>query len=132
MAATNAKIVPQPFFLLRSTAVLWVYPFWHTNGLVHETLPMAALVALTVVLTGCALLGQLRLSARGRVRAFFARAGLGRPRLAWGLGAVLVAGGLAAGGLVLSENLCAARRTVNPDRDRDDQVCGDDYFPVEE
>ena len=64
--------------------MLWVYPFWHTNGLIHETLPMAALVALTVVLTGCALLGQLRLSARGRVRAFFARAGLGRPRLAWG------------------------------------------------
>lgn len=52
MAATNAKIVPQPFFLLRSTAVLWVYPFWYTYGLVHETLPMAALVALTVVLTG--------------------------------------------------------------------------------
>ena len=112
--------------------MLWVYSFWYTYGLVRETLPMAALVTLTVVLTGCALLGQLRLSACGRVRAFFARAGLGRPRLAWGLGAVLVAGGLAAGGLVLSENLCAARRTVNPDRDRDDQVCGDDYFPVEE
>ena len=41
--------------------MLWVYPFWHTNGLIHETLPMAALVALKVVLTGCALLGQLRL-----------------------------------------------------------------------
>ena len=52
MAATNAKIVPQPFFLLRSTAVLWVYSFWHTYGLIHETLPMAALVTLTVVLTG--------------------------------------------------------------------------------
>lgn len=112
--------------------MLWVYPFWHTNGLVHETLPMAALVTLTVVLTGCALLGQLRLSACGRVRAFFARAGLGRPRLAWGLGAALVAGGLAAGGLVLSENLSAVRRTVNPDRDRDDQVFGEDYFRVEE
>ena len=62
----------------------------------------------------------------------FARAGLGRPRLAWGLGAALVAGGLAAGGLLLSENLRAVRRAVNPDRDRDDQVFGDDYFPVEE
>ncbi len=81
-AATNAKIVPQPFFLLRSTVVLWVYPFWHTYGLIHETLPMAALVALKVVLTGCALLGQLRLWACGRVRAFFARAGLGRQWLA--------------------------------------------------
>ena len=50
--------------------MLWVYSFWHTYGLVHETLPMAALVALTVVLTGCTLLGQLRLSACGWVRAF--------------------------------------------------------------
>gem|GEM_PF-5029012 len=57
MAETNAKIVPQPFFLLRSTAVLWVYSFWHTYGLIHEILPMAALMALTVELTGCALLG---------------------------------------------------------------------------
>ena len=64
-AEANAKIVPQPFFLLRSTAVLWVYSFWHTYGLIHETLPMAALVDLTVVLTGCALLGQLRLWACG-------------------------------------------------------------------
>ena len=40
--------------------MLWVYSFWYTYGLVHETLPMAALVALKVVLTGCALLGQLR------------------------------------------------------------------------
>lgn len=50
--------------------MLWVYSFWYTYGLVHETLPMAALVALTVVLTGCTLLGQLRLSACGWVRAF--------------------------------------------------------------
>ena len=42
--------------------MLWVYPFWHTYGLIHETLPMAALVALKVVLTGCALLGQLRVA----------------------------------------------------------------------
>jgi len=33
---------------------------------------------------------------------------------------------------VPSENLRAARRTVNPDRDRDEQVFGDDYFRVEE
>ena len=52
--------------------------------------------------------------------------------MAWGLGTALVAGGLAAGGLLLSENLRAVRRTVNPERDRDDQVFGDDYFPVEE
>ena len=94
--------------------MLWVYPFWHTNGLIHETLPMAALVALKVVLTGCALLGQLRLSACGRVRAFRT----GRP---W----------VAAVGLGLSENR-SARRSVDPERDRDDQVFGDDYFPVEE
>lgn len=94
--------------------MLWVYSFWYTYGLVHETLPMAALVALTVVLTGCALLGQLRLSACGRVRAFRT----GRP---WA----------AAVGLGLSENR-SARRSVDPERDRDDQVFGDDYFPVEE
>lgn len=111
--------------------MLWVYSFWYTYGLVHETLPMAALVALTVVLTGCTLLGQLRLSACGWVRAFrtgrpwAAAVGLGpwgSPRGRW----------IACRRLVLSENLCTARRTVNPDRDRDEQVYGDDYFPVEE
>ena len=112
MAATNAKIVPQPFFLLRSTAVLWVYPFWHTYGLIHETLPMAALVALKVVLTGCALLGQLRL---------WAGQGIFRTGRPWA----------AAVGLGLSENR-SARRSVDPERDRDEQVYGDDYFPVEE
>ena len=50
----------------------------------------------------------------------------------WALGQPSWPVGLAAGGLLLSENLSALRRTVNPDRDRDDQVCGDDYFPVEE
>ena len=37
----------------------------------------------------------------------------------------------AAVGLGLSENR-SARRSVDPERDRDDQVFGDDYFPVEE
>ena len=46
----------------------------------------------------------------------------GRQRVAWGLGAALVAGGLAAGGQVLAENLRAVRRTVNPDRDLDAQA----------
>ena len=70
--------------------MLWVYPFWHTNGLIHETLPMAALVALKVVLTGCALLGQLRLWAGQGIfrtgRPWAAAVGLGpwgSPRGRW-------------------------------------------------
>jgi hypothetical protein len=47
---------------------------------------------------------------------------IGRQRMAWGLGAALVACTMAAGGLVLAENLRAVRRTVNPDRDLDAQV----------
>ena len=43
----------------------------------------------------------------------------GRQRAVCGLGAALVAGGLVAGALVLSENLRAVRRTVTPDRDLD-------------
>ena len=46
----------------------------------------------------------------------------GRQRAVCGLGAALVAGGLVAGALVLSENLRAVRRTVNPDRDLDAQA----------
>ena len=46
----------------------------------------------------------------------------GRQRVAWGLGAALVAGGLVAGGQVLAENLRAVRRTVNPDRNLDAQA----------
>jgi hypothetical protein len=46
----------------------------------------------------------------------------GRQRMAWGLGTALVAGGLAAVGLVLAENLRAVSRTVNPQRDRDEQA----------
>ena len=40
--------------------------------------------------------------------------------MAWSLGANTVACGWAAGGLVLSENLRAVRRTLNPDRERGD------------
>jgi hypothetical protein len=43
----------------------------------------------------------------------------GRQRVAWSLGANTVACGWAAGGLVLSENLRAVRRTLNPERDLD-------------
>ena len=50
----------------------------------------------------------------------------------WALGQPSWPVGLAAGGLLLSENLSAVRRSVDPERDRDDQVFGDDYFPVEE
>ncbi len=63
--------------------MLWVYSFWHTYGLIHKILPMAALVALTVVLTGCTLLGQLRLWACGRVRAFRTGRPWGSPRGRW-------------------------------------------------
>lgn len=70
--------------------MLWVYSFWHTYGLIHETLPMAALVALTVVLTGCTLLGQLRLRAGQGIfrtgRPWAAAVGLGpwgSPRGRW-------------------------------------------------
>ena len=49
---------------------------------------------------------------------------MGRQRMAWGLGAALVACTMAAGGLVLAENLRAVRRTVNQDRDLDAQRKG--------
>jgi hypothetical protein len=114
-------VFPWVMTLVVSTGVLWVYPFWHRYYLIHVALPMAALVAPTVALTARALWGLLRMWARRRGDE--ARTGsTGRERVAVGLGAALVAGGLAAGGLVLSENLSAVRRTVNPDRDRDAQA----------
>ena len=114
-------VFPSVMTLVVSTGVLWVYPFWHRYYLIHVALPMAALVAPTVALTARALWGLLRMWARRRGDE--ARTGsTGRERVAVGLGAALVAGGLAAGGLVLSENLRAVRRTVNPDRDLDEQA----------
>jgi hypothetical protein len=114
-------VFPWVMTLVVSTGVLWVYPFWHRYYLIHVALPMAALVAPTVALTARALWGLLRMWARRRGDE--ARTGsTGRERVAVGLGAALVAGGLAAGGLVLSENLSAVRRTVNPDRDLDAQA----------
>jgi hypothetical protein len=114
-------VFPWAMTLLVSTGVLWVYPFWHGYYLIHVALPMAALVAPTVTVTGRAFWGLLRMWAWRRGGE--ARTGsTGRERVAWGFGAALVAGGLAAGGLVLSENLRAVRRTVNPDMDRDEQA----------
>ena len=114
-------VFPWAMTLVVSTGVLWVYPFWHRYYLIHVALPMAALVAPTVTVTGRALLSLLRMWAWRRGDE--ARTGrTGRQRVAWGLGAALVAGGLVAGALVLSENLSAVRRTVNPDRDLDAQA----------
>ena len=114
-------VFPWAMTLMVSTGVLWVYPFWHRYYLIHVALPMAALVAPTVMVTGRALLSLLRMWAWRRGGE--ARTGsTGRERVAWGFGAALVAGGLAAGGLILSENLRAVRRTVNPDMDRDEQA----------
>jgi hypothetical protein len=107
--------------LVVSTGVLWVYPFWHRYYLIHVALPMAALVAPTVTLTGRALWGLLRMwawrpgdEARTSITV--------RKRVVWGLGAALAASGLAAGGLVLSENLRAVRRTASSESDRDEQA----------
>ena len=87
----------------------WVFPWAMT------------LLVSTVTVTGRALWSLLRMWAWRRGDE--ARtSSTGRKRMAWGLGAALVAGGLAAGGLVLSENLRAVRRTVNPDRDLDAQA----------
>jgi hypothetical protein len=82
---------------------------------------MTALVAPTVALTARALWGLLRMWAwrrGGEARTV----SIGRQQVVWGLAAVLVAGALAPGGLLLWENLRAARRTVNPDGDRDEQA----------
>ena len=114
-------VFPWVMTLVVSTGVLWVYPFWHRYYLIHVALPMAALVAPTVAVTGRALLSLLRMWAwRRGDEAHTGRTG--RQRVAWGLGAALMAGGLVAGALVLSENLRAVRRTANPESDRDEQA----------
>ena len=114
-------VFPWAMTLVISTAVLWVYPFWHNYYLIHVALPMAALVAPTVAVTARALWGLLRMWARQRGGE--ARTGrTGQQHVAWGSGAAFVAGGLAVVGLVLTENLSVVRRTVNPERDRDAQA----------
>jgi hypothetical protein len=114
-------VFPWAMTLLVSSGVLWVYPYWHDYYLIHVALPMTALVAPTVALTAHALRGLLRMwvcRRGGEARTV----SIGRQRVAWGLGTALVAGGLAAGGLALAENLRAVSRTVNPQRDRDEQA----------
>ncbi len=114
-------VFPWAMTVLVSTGVLWVYPYWHNYYLIHVALPMTALVAPTVALTARALWGLLRMWAwrrGGEARTV----SIGRQRVAWGLGTALVAGGLATVGLVLVENLRAVSRTVNPQRDRDEQA----------
>ena len=114
-------VFPWAMTLVVSTGVLWVYPFWHRYYLIHVALPMAALVAPTVTVTGRAVLSLLRMWALRR-GGEMGPGSIGRQRMAWGLGAALVACTMAAGGLVLAENLRAVRRTVNPDRDLDAQA----------
>ncbi|MCX6870887.1 MAG: hypothetical protein NTY84_09715, partial [Verrucomicrobia bacterium] len=114
-------VLPWAMTLVVSTGVLWVYPFWHRYYLIHVALPMAALVAPTVTVTGRALLSLLRMWAWRR-GGEMGTGSTGRQRMAWGLGAALVACTMAAEGLVLAENLHAVRRTVNPDRDLDAQA----------
>ena len=114
-------VFPWAMTLVVSTAVLWVYPFWHNYYLIHVALPMAALVAPTVAVTARALWGLLRLWAGRRiVEAPTGRTG--QQQVAWGIGAAFIAVGWAIGGWVLAENLRAVRRTVNPERDRDAQA----------
>ena len=114
-------VFPWAMTLVVSTGVLWVYPFWHRYYLIHVALPMAALVAPTVTVTGRAVLSLLRMWTLRR-GGEMGPGRTGRQRVARGLGAALVAGGLVAGALVLSENLRAVRRTVTPDRDLDAQA----------
>jgi hypothetical protein len=117
-------VFPWAMTLLVSTGVLRVYPFWHTYYLIHVALPMAALVAPTVAVIGRALRGLLRkrVGRRG-IEGHDHQAGTSRrQRMAWGLQATAVLVGLAAANMVLAENLRAVLRTINPQRDRDEQV----------
>jgi hypothetical protein len=108
--------------LLVSTGVLWAYPFWHSYYLIHVALPMTALVAPTVALTGRALWGLQRTLDRQRNGEGRDAGTTGRSLLVQGLKVIPVACAMAGGVLVLAENLCAVRRTVNPQRDRDEQA----------
>lgn len=115
-------VFPWAMTLLVSTGVLWVYPFWHNYYLIHVALPMTALVAPTVALTARALWGLLQIPGRRRDGEGRVAGNTGRQRMARGLRATAVACAMAGGVLVLTENLRAVRRTVNPKRDRDEQA----------
>ena len=115
-------VLPWAMTLLVSTGVLWAYPFWHSYYLIHVALPMTALVAPTVALTGRALWGLQRTLDRQRNGEGRDAGTTGRSLLVQGLKVIPVACAMAGGVLVLAENLCAVRRTVNPQRDRDEQA----------
>ena len=115
-------VFPWAMTLLVSTGVLWVYPYWHNYYLIHVALPMTALVAPTVALTVRALWGMLRFLGRRWGDEGSDAGTTGRQRMARGLRATGVACAMAGGVLVLAENLRAVRRTVNPQRDRDEQA----------
>jgi hypothetical protein len=115
-------VFPWAMTLLVSTGVLWGYPFWHSYYLIHVALPMTALVAPTMALTARALWGLLQILGRRRDGEGRVAGTTGRQRMAWGLRATAMACAMAGGVLVLTENLRAVRRTVNPKRDRDEQA----------
>jgi|GEM_PF-1931300 len=115
-------VLPWAMTLVVSTVVLWVYPFWHNYYLIHVALPMTALVTPTVALTARALWDLLRVLGRRRDGQGCETGTTVRQRMARGLQATGVACAMAGGLLVLTENLRAVRRTVNPQRDRDEQA----------
>jgi hypothetical protein len=115
-------VLPWAMTLLVSTAVLWVYPFWHSYYLIHVALPMAALVTPNVALTARALWGLLRILGRGRDGEGLDAGTTGRMQMAWSLRATVLACAMAGGVLVLAESLRAVHRTVNPQQDRDEQA----------
>jgi hypothetical protein len=115
-------VFPWAMTLLVSTGVLWVYPYWHNYYLIHVALPMTALVAPTVALTVRALWGMLRFLGRRRDDEGIDAGTTGRQRMAWGLRATALIGGLALIVLVPAKNLSAVHWTVNPQRDRDEQA----------
>jgi hypothetical protein len=115
-------VFPWAMTLLVSTGVLWVYPYWHNYYLIHVALPMTALVAPTVALTARALWGLLRILGRRWDDEGSDAGTTGRQRMAWGLRATALIGGLALIVLVPAKNLSAVHGTVNPQRDRDEQA----------
>ncbi len=115
-------VFPWAMTLLVSTGVLWAYPFWHNYYLIHVALPMTALVAPTVALTGRALWGLQRTLDRQRNGEGRDAGTTGRSLLVQGLNVIPVACAMAGGVLVLAENLRTVGRTVNPQRDRDEQA----------
>jgi hypothetical protein len=115
-------VFPWAMTLLVSTGVLWVYPYWHNYYLIHVALPMTALVAPTVALTARALWGLLRILGRRWDDEGSDAGTTGRQRMARGLRATALIGGLALVVLVPAKNLSAVHWTMNPQRDRDEQA----------